>query len=82
MFCYVTHYVRIFNLEASFNFPLTFLQLYVTKMFTVHEKLFFSLLPAIFLELPQTRTFSISLEGSSYRESTRGTFVLNASTLK
>ena len=51
MFCYVTRYARIYSLEASFNFPLTFLQLYVTKMFTVHEK------PAIFLELPITRTF-------------------------
>ena len=29
------HYVRIYNLEVSFNFNLTFLQLIVIKMFTV-----------------------------------------------
>ena len=28
-------YVRIYNLEVSFNFHLTFLQLNVIKMFTV-----------------------------------------------
>ena len=45
-------------------------------MFTVQQKLFFSLLSAIFFELAITRTpdnsnlFSISLGGSSYREST------------
>ena len=45
-------------------------------MFTVQLKLFFALLSAIFFELPITRTpdnsnlFSISLERSSYREST------------
>ena len=31
----VTLYVLIYNLEVSFNFHLTFLQLNVTKMFTV-----------------------------------------------
>ena len=64
-------YVLIYNLEVSFNFHLTFLQLNVIKMFTVQ-----TLLSAIFFELPIIRTpdnsnlFSISLEGSSYREST------------
>ena len=29
------HYVLIYNLEVSFNFHLTFLQLSVIKMFTV-----------------------------------------------
>ena len=44
-------------------------------MFTVQLELFFTLLSAISFELPVTRTpdnsnlFSISLEGSSYRES-------------
>ena len=52
MFCSVTRYVRIYNLDASFNFPLTFLQLYVTKMFTVHEKLFFFLTAGYFLGAP------------------------------
>ena len=69
-------YVLIYNLEVSFNFYLTFLQLKVTKLFTVQQKLFFTLLSAIFFELPLTRTpdnsnlFSISIEGSSYWEST------------
>ena len=69
-------YVLIYNLEVSFNFLLTFLQLDVIKMFTVQQKLFFTLLSAIFFELAITRTpdnsilFSISLGGSSYREST------------
>ena len=49
MFCSVTRYVRIYNLDASFNFPLTFLQLYVTKMFTVHEKTVFFLTAGYFL---------------------------------
>ena len=40
--------------------------------------MFFSLLPAIFFELPITRNFFISLEGSSYREST----VVKRETLK
>ena len=50
------HYVLIYNLEVSFNFHLTFLQLNVIKMFTVQLKLFFTLLSAIFFELPITRT--------------------------
>ena len=65
-------YVLIYNLEVFLNFLLTFLQLNVIKTFTV--KTLFSLLPAIFFQLPITRTpdnsNSISLEGSSYREST------------
>ena len=70
------HYVLIYNTEVSFNFHLTFLQLDVTKMFTVQQKLFFTLLSAIFFKLPITVTpdnsnlFSISLEGLSYPEST------------
>ena len=48
-------YVLIYNLEVSFNFHLTFLQLNVIKMFTVQLKLFFFLLLAIFFELPITR---------------------------
>ena len=50
-------YVLIYNLEVSFNFHLTFLQLNVIKMFTVQWKCFFFSLPAIFVELPITRTF-------------------------
>ena len=48
----------------------------VIKMFTVQQKLFFTLLSAIFFELAITRTpdnsnlFPISLGGSSYGEST------------
>ena len=49
------HYVLIYNLDVSFNFHLTFLQLNVFKIFTVTAQ--FSFLPAIFLELPITRTF-------------------------
>ena len=49
-------YVLIYNLEVSFNFHLTFLQLNVIKMFTVQKKLFFTLLSAISCELPNTRT--------------------------
>ena len=69
-------YVRIYYLEVSFNFHLTFLQLKLIKMFTVQLKLFFTLISAIFFQLTITRTpdnsnlFSISLEGSSYRKST------------
>ena len=68
-------YVLIYKLKVSFNFHSTFLQLNVSKMFTVQEKLFFTLLSVIFFKLPLTRTpdnsnlFSISVEGSSYRES-------------
>ena len=51
-------YVLIYNLEVSFNFHLTFLQLLnVIKLFTVHwVKTVFTLLSAIFFELPITRT--------------------------
>ena len=49
-------FVPIYNLEVSLNFHLTFLQLNAIKMFTVQQKLFFSLLLAIFFELPITRT--------------------------
>ena len=45
-------YILIYNLEVSFNFHLTFLQLNVPKMFTVQSKLFSTLLSAIFFELP------------------------------
>ena len=44
-------YVLIHNLDISFNFHVKFLQL------NVRQKLFFSLLPAIFFKLPITRTF-------------------------
>ena len=50
------HYILIYNLEVSFDFYLTFLQLDVIKMFTVQSKLFFTLLSAIFFELPITPT--------------------------
>ena len=69
-------YVLIYNLEVSFHFHLTFLQLNVIKMFTVHKSCFLPYSRAIFFELPITRNpdnsnlFSISLEDSSYREST------------
>ena len=49
-------YVLSYNLKVSFNFHLLFLQLNVIKMFTTQEKRFFSLLPAIFFELPMTWT--------------------------
>ena len=70
----------MYKLEVSFNFYLTFLQFRVTKLFTVQQKLFFTLLSAIFFKLPLTRTpdnsnlFSISIEGSSYWESTVSLF--------
>ena len=70
-------YVLICNLEVSFTFHLTFLQLNMIKMFTLQSwKLLFTLLSAIFFGIPITRTldnsnlFSISLEGSSCRKST------------
>ena len=50
-------YVRIYYLEVSFNFHLTFLQLKLIKMFTVQLKLFFTLISAIFFQLTITRTF-------------------------
>ena len=49
-------YVLIYNLEVSFSFHLTFLQLDVIKTFTVKYKVFFSLLSANSFELPMTRT--------------------------
>ena len=49
-------YVLIYNLKVSFTFHSTFLQLNVIKMLSM-QKLSFSLLPAIFFELPITRTF-------------------------
>ena len=49
--------VLIYNLEVSFNFRLLFLQLNVIKMFIVQQKLFFTLLSAIFFGIPITRTF-------------------------
>ena len=52
--------VYMYNLEVSFNFHLTFLQLNVIKMFTV--QLFSSLFPAIFFKLRITWT----LDGSSF----------------
>ena len=72
-------YVLIYNLEVSFNFHLTFLQLNVIKMFTVQLKLFFTFGSAIYFvptsnnsnsDPDNSNLFSISLEGSSYREST------------
>ena len=53
----VKRYLLIYNLEVSFSFQLTFLQLNVIKMFTVLQKLFFPLLMANCFELPITRTF-------------------------
>ena len=62
-------YVLIYNLKVSFNFHSTFLQLNVIENAHCAVKTVFALLSATFFELPIT--FSpISLEGSSYREST------------
>ena len=59
-------YVLIYNLEVSFHFHLTFLQLNVIKVFTV-----FYLTLGYFLRTPDnSNLFSISLEGSRYRKST------------
>ena len=41
--CVLLRYVLIDNLEVSFNFHLTFLQLNGIKIFTVQEQLFFTL---------------------------------------
>ena len=50
--------VLIYSLEVSFNFHVRFLQLNVIKMFTACAvKTVFTLLSAIFFELPITRTF-------------------------
>ena len=54
---FLLRYVLIYNLEVIFNFHLTFLQLNVIKMSIVQQKLSFTLLSAIFFELPITRTF-------------------------
>ena len=54
---YFLCYILIYNLEVSFNFHSTFLQLNVIKKFTVQLKLVFPLLPAICFKLPITQTF-------------------------
>ena len=62
-------YVLIYNLEVSFNFHLTFPQLNVIVHCAV--KTVFYLTLGYFLRTPDNlNLFSISLEGSSYREST------------
>ena len=75
-------YVLINNLEVSFNFLLTFLQVNVVKMFTfgsltgschctVLEKNCFFFVSSYFLRAPDNSNFFfISLEGLTYREST------------
>ena len=51
-------YVLIYNLEVSFNFHLTFLQLNVIKMFTVQWKMFFFFLtPGYFRRAPDNSNF-------------------------
>ena len=62
-------YVLIYNLEVSFNFHLTFEDISTIKC---DENVHCAVKTVFYLnlELPITRTFSISLEGSSYREST------------
>ena len=57
-------FVLIYNLEVSFNCHFTFLQLNVIKTFTL-----FFLTPGYFPLAPDN-SISISLEGSSYLEST------------
>ena len=49
------HYVLIYNLDVSFNFHLTFLQLNVFKIFTVTSQ--FSFLPAHFLRASDNSNF-------------------------
>ena len=62
-------YVLIYNLEVSFNFHLTFPQLNVIVHCAV--KTVFYLTLGYFLGTPDNSNLvSISLEGSSYREST------------
>ena len=64
-------YVLIYNLEVSFNFHLTFLQLNVIKNVHCAVKTVFYPTLGYFLRTPDnSNLFSISLEGSSYREST------------
>ena len=66
-------YVLIYILEVSINFHLTFLQLNVIKISPCAVKPFFYLTLGYFLRTPvNSNLFSISLEGSSYRESTVG----------
>ena len=69
-------YLLIYNLEVSFNVHSTFLQLNVIRIFTVHcSKNCFFIIPGYFLRapdnsrFPDNSVFSVSLEGSSYRES-------------
>ena len=67
-------YVLIYNLEVSFNFHLTFEDISTIKCDeNVHcaVKTVFYLTLGYFLRPPDnSNLFSISLEGSSYREST------------
>ena len=62
-------YILSYNLVVSFNFHLTFLQLSVIKMFIVQEKLFFPFSRQFSSSFQQLKLFLISLEGSSYGES-------------
>ena len=50
-------YVLVCNLEVSFDFHLTFLQLNVTTMFTVQEKTVFYLTLGYFLRAPDNSNF-------------------------
>ena len=60
-------YVLIYNLEVSFNFHLTFLQLNVIKYSLCNKNCFYLTL-GYFLRTPDNSNFfPISLEGSSYR---------------
>ena len=62
-------YVLIYNLEVSFNFHLTFQQLNVIEMFTICSKNCFFPYSRLFSSSSRVlEPFSISLEGSSYRD--------------
>ena len=64
-------YVLIYNLEISYDFHLTVLQLNVIQMFPVQFPVFYVTL-GYFLRTPDnSNLFSISLEGSSHLESTK-----------
>ena len=64
-------YVLIYNLEVSYDFHLTVLQLNVIQMFPVQYKTVFYVTLGYFLRTPDnSNLFSISVEGSSYRKST------------
>ena len=64
-------YILIYNLEVSYDFHLTVLQLNVIQMFPVQYKTVFYVTLGYFLRTPDnSNLFSISLEGSSYLEST------------